>query len=74
MYYKQVEDDLKVTTLLFRYVVQGSRWQVKELTYKVSKYSSSDRLGFVRVGLTNPQGGGALKQGPWAQAPPLVCP
>ena len=27
-----------------RYVLQGSRWQVKELTYRINKYPSSFRL------------------------------
>ena len=27
-----------------RYVLQGSRWQVKELTYRISKYPSTGRM------------------------------
>ena len=35
-----------------RYVLQGSRWQVKKLTYRINKYPSSFRLTKSQVDLT----------------------
>ena len=32
-----------------RYVLQGSRWQVKELTYRINKYPSTGRLSKKQV-------------------------
>ena len=33
-----------LTNLIARYVLQGSRWRVNDLTYRVTKYPSTDRL------------------------------